>query len=297
MKLELKDKNFYLDGKPFQLISGAMHYFRIHPGYWTDRLRKLKACGMNTVETYVPWNFHEPHEGDFRFTGAQDLERYIKLAQDEGLYVILRPSPYICAEWEFGGLPAWLLAENDLRLRTADPIFLEKVKAYYEELIPRLVPLQSTKGGPIIAFQIENEYGSYGNDKTYLGFLRDLMIELGVDVPLFTSDGGSELMLNGGTIDGAFATVNFGSRPDLNFAALDKYHPEAPHCCMEYWNGWFDHWKEHHHVRDPRDAAETFAKMLEAGDHVNFYMFHGGTNFGFWNGANHDDEYTNDHEL
>lgn len=291
MKLELKDKQFYLEGEKFQLISGAMHYFRIHPEYWEDRLRKLKACGMNTVETYVPWNMHEPVEGQFDFDGIADVERYIQIASDLGLYVIVRPSPYICAEWEFGGLPAWLLAEHDLRLRTADPIYLEKVKAYYEELIPRFVPFQTTNGGKLLAFQIENEYGSYGNDKEYLGFLRDIMIDLGIDVPLFTSDGGLELMLTGGTIDGAFATVNFGSRPDENFEALDTYFPEAPHCVMEFWNGWFDHWKEHHHTRGPQDAADTFKKMLSDGTHVNFYMFHGGTNFGFWNGANHGNGY------
>jgi len=291
MKLELKDKKFYLDGEEFQLISGAMHYFRTHPDDWEDRLRKLKACGMNTVETYVPWNFHEPVEGEFNFEGMADVEEYIRIASDLGLYVIVRPSPYICAEWEFGGFPAWLLAEHDLRLRTADPIFLEKIRAYFEELIPRFTPFQTTNGGKLIAFQVENEYGSYGSDKKYLAFLRDLMVELGVDVPLFTSDGGLELMLKGGTIDGAFATVNFGSRPDENFAALDKYFPEAPHCVMEFWNGWFDHWKEHHHTRDPQDAADTFKKMLTEGKNVNFYMFHGGTNFGFWNGANHGNGY------
>ena len=291
MKLELKDKKFYLDGEEFQLISGAMHYFRTHPDDWEDRLRKLKACGMNTVETYVPWNFHEPVEGEFNFEGMADVEEYIRIASDLGLYVIVRPSPYICAEWEFGGFPAWLLAEHDLRLRTADPIFLEKIRAYFEELIPRFTPFQTTNGGKLIAFQVENEYGSYGSDKKYLAFLCDLMVELGVDVPLFTSDGGLELMLKGGTIDGAFATVNFGSRPDENFAALDKYFPEAPHCVMEFWNGWFDHWKEHHHTRDPQDAADTFKKMLTEGKNVNFYMFHGGTNFGFWNGANHGNGY------
>ncbi|MCZ8520466.1 MULTISPECIES: glycoside hydrolase family 35 protein [Paenibacillus] len=281
-----KDK-FLLDDKEIRLLSGAIHYFRIVPEYWEDRLLKLKACGFNTAETYVPWNLHEPQEGRFVFDGLADLEGFVRLAGRLGLHVIVRPSPYICAEWEFGGLPAWLLAEPDLRLRCSDPAYLAKVDAYYDELIPRLLPLLISNGGPVLMVQVENEYGSYGSDRAYLEHLRDSLVRRGIDVPLFTSDGPTDSMLQGGSVPGVFATVNFGSRTGESFDKLREYQPEGPLMCMEYWNGWFDHWMEEHHMRDAADAARVFGEMLEAGAHVNFYMFHGGTNFGFYNGANH----------
>lgn len=238
------------------------------------------------METYVPWNFHEPKPGQFCFDGMADLVRFVRAAEAAGLFVILRPSPYICAEWEFGGLPAWLLADPGMRVRCSHPAFLERVAAYYDELLPRLKPLLCTNGGPIIAMQIENEYGSYGNDKAYLAFLKEAMVSRGVDVLLFTSDGPEPHMLQGGMIPGVLETVNFGSRAAEAFDKLRKYQPEGPLMCMEFWNGWFDHWGEEHHVRDAADAAAVFAEMLELGASVNFYMFHGGTNFGFWSGAN-----------
>nr|WP_199617480.1 beta-galactosidase family protein [Paenibacillus alkalitolerans] len=274
------------DGKPVRLISGAMHYFRIVPEYWSDRLQKLKACGFNTVETYVPWNFHEPKPGQFRFDGMADIERFIRTAGDLGLFVIVRPSPYICAEWEFGGLPSWLLADPDMRLRCYDHKFLARVDAYYDVLLPRLKPLLCTNGGPIIAMQVENEYGSYGNDARYLEYLRQGMIERGMDVLLFTSDGPTDAMLQAGTVPGTLATVNFGSGPRHAFEKLREYQPDAPLMCMEYWNGWFDHWGDNHHTRDAADVATVFEEMLKENASVNFYMFHGGTNFGFYNGAN-----------
>ncbi|AFH63710.2 glycoside hydrolase family 35 protein [Paenibacillus caseinilyticus] len=283
----IEQDRFTYDGEELRLYSGAIHYFRIVPEYWEDRLRKLKACGFNTVETYVPWNLHEPQEGRFVFEGMADLERFIRLAGRLGLHVIVRPSPYICAEWEFGGLPAWLLAEPGMKLRCADPLYLSKVDAYYDELIPRLVPLLCTSGGPVILVQVENEYGSYGSDKAYLEHLRDGLVRRGIDVPLFTSDGPTDAMLQGGSLPGVLATVNFGSRTAESFAKLREYQPQGPLMCMEYWNGWFDHWMEEHHQRDAADAARVFGEMLEAGASVNFYMFHGGTNFGFYNGANH----------
>ncbi|AFC31375.1 beta-galactosidase [Paenibacillus mucilaginosus 3016] len=283
----IEQDRFTYDGEEIRLYSGAIHYFRIVPEYWEDRLRKLKACGFNTVETYVPWNLHEPQEGRFVFEGMADLERFIRLAGRLGLHVIVRPSPYICAEWEFGGLPAWLLAEPGMKLRCADPLYLSKVDAYYDELIPRLVPLLCTSGGPVILVQVENEYGSYGSDKAYLEHLRDGLVRRGIDVPLFTSDGPTDSMLQGGSLPGVLATVNFGSRTAESFAKLREYQPQGPLMCMEYWNGWFDHWMEEHHQRDAADAARVFGEMLEAGASVNFYMFHGGTNFGFHNGANH----------
>lgn len=289
--LQTQNKQFLLDGKPIQLISGAIHYFRVVPDYWEDRLLKLKACGFNTVETYMPWNLHEPEENVFNFAGLADVERFIRKAGELGLHVILRPSPYICAEWEFGGLPAWLLKYPDMRLRCMDRAYLEKVDRYYDALIPLLVPLLSTNGGPIIAMQIENEYGSYGNDTAYLTYLRDGLIKRGVDVMLFTSDGPEDGMLQGGTVPGTLATVNFGSKPEEAFDKFREYRVDEPLFCMEYWNGWFDHWLKPHHTRDAGDVADVFDRMLRAGASVNFYMFHGGTNFGFYNGANYHEKY------
>lgn len=286
--LKVKDQQLILNNEPIQLISGAIHYFRIVPEYWEDRLAKLKACGFNCVETYVPWNLHEPKEGQFNFEGIANVEEFVRIAERLGLHVIIRPSPYICAEWEFGGLPSWLLADKNMRMRSFYQPFLDKVDRYFDELLKRFVPLLTTNGGPIIAMQIENEYGSFGNDKQYLNYIKEAMIERDIDVLLFTSDGPTDLMLNGGSVENVLATVNFGSRPDESFAKLQEHFPNTPNIVMEFWNGWFDHWGEEHHTRDHKDAAETFERMLERGDSVNFYMFHGGTNFGFYNGANFD---------
>jgi beta-galactosidase len=290
-KMEIGDKQFSLLGQPIRLVAGAIHYFRVVPEYWRDRLQKLKACGFNTVETYVAWNIHEPKEGEFHFEGMADLIRFIKTAEELELFVIVRPSPYICAEWEFGGLPSWLLRYSDIRLRCADPAFLQKVDAYYDVLIPKLIPHLSTNGGSIVAMQIENEYGSYGNDKAYLEHLRQALLRYGVDVPLFTSDGPTDYMLQSGTLPDVLATVNFGSKPEEMFTKFREYRPKEPLMCMEYWNGWFDHWMKPHHTRDAQDVADVFDRMLSLGASVNFYMFHGGTNFGFYNGANYGENY------
>lgn len=289
--LQMVGDRLHMDGQPFRLISGAVHYFRIVPEYWRDRLLKLKACGCNTVETYVAWNVHEPREGEFTFEGIADLPAFIRLAGELGLYVIVRPSPYICAEWEFGGLPAWLLSVPGLRLRCYNEPFLEKVDRYYDVLLPLLVPLQSTRGGPLIAMQIENEYGSYGNDQAYGVHLKESFLRRGVDVLLFTSDGPEDHMLQGGLLPNVWATVNFGSRPAEAFAKLQQYRPGDPLMCMEFWNGWFDHWGEKHHTREAADAAQALDEMLQQGASVNFYMFHGGTNFGFMSGANCHERY------
>lgn len=289
--LKVQGNEFYLNNEPIQLISGGIHYFRVVPEYWEDRLVKLKACGFNCVETYVPWNLHEPNEGRFDFSGLADIEAFIRIAERIGLYVIVRPSPYICAEWEFGGLPAWLLEDRNMRIRSYDTLYLEKVDNYYDVLMEKLRPLLHTNGGPIIAMQIENEYGSYGNDKAYLNYLKKAMKTRGIDVLLFTSDGPSALMLQGGTVDGILPTVNFGSRPRTQFPTLQKHFPGVPNMVMEFWNGWFDHWGEEHHTRNAQDVADTCREMLEDGASMNFFMFHGGTNFAFWNGANHEDGY------
>ncbi len=289
--LTYNDKTFLMDGKPYTILSGAMHYFRIPREYWRDRLTKLKECGFNTVETYTAWNLHEKEEGVFDFTGMLDVAAYVDEAAALGLNVILRPGPYICSEWEFGGLPAWLLKYGDMAIRCADPAFIEKVRRYYRALFAELTPRLATKGGNIIMVQIENEYGSYGNDKDYLNAVVDIYRECGVDVTLFTSDGACWWMLGGGTLPEYLCVANFGSHPRENFAMLEKFRPDQPKMCGEYWVGWFDHWYEEHHVRQAEEIAALFRDMLDAGASLNFYMFHGGTNFGFMNGANHGGKY------
>lgn len=282
----LTPTQFLLNDQPFRIFSGAMHYFRIVPEYWADRLLKLRAMGLNTVETVVPWNVHEPQPGQFCFSGMADIERYIRLAGELGLCVIVRPGPYICAEWDLGGLPAWLLRDPTMRLRCMHEPFLQSVDRFWAELLPRLAPLQITYGGPVIMLQIENEYGSYGNDRQYLRALEQRMRAQGIDVPLFTSDGPDHIYLQCGTLPHIFKTANFGSQAELAMRMLRTYQPEGPLMCMEYWDGWFDHWGEVRHTRAPADAAAALDEILTHGDSVNMYMFHGGTNFGFMSGAN-----------
>jgi beta-galactosidase len=288
---EIGKKDFLLDGEPFRIISGAIHYFRVPREYWRDRLVKLRACGFNTVETYVAWNMHEPREGVFDFEGMLDIEAYLSLAQELGLYAIVRPGPYICSEWDFGGLPWWILNYENIELRSSDETYLACVKRFFDELIPRLAKHQVTNGGNVILIQNENEYGSYGDDSEYLRRLAGMLRKGGITVPLFTSDGPEYQMMTGGTLPEIHKTANFGSNPEKNFAFLRKYQPEGPLMCAEYWNGWFDHWGEGHHSRDPEDAAATLDKILSLGASVSAYMFHGGTNFGWMNGATHYEVY------
>lgn len=290
---EIKD-NFYLNGTPFQIISGAIHYFRVVPEYWQDRLEKLKAMGCNTVETYIPWNMHEPKKGEFHFEGMLDVQKFIETAQNLGLYVIIRPSPYICAEWEFGGLPAWLLCEEGMRLRVSDPKFLKHVEEYYRVLLPKITPYQIDQGGPVILMQVENEYGYYANDKAYLEAIRTMMADDGVTVPLVTSDGPFPESLNGGTLEGILPTGNFGSRTKERFATLSQYTKGGPLMCTEYWVGWFDHWGNGGHMTgNLEESVKDLDDMLSMG-HVNIYMFEGGTNFGFMNGSNYYEALTPD---
>ena len=290
-KLLYNGNTFYLNNEPFHILSGAIHYFRVPQEYWYDRLLKLKACGFNTIETYIAWNIHEPNEGEFYFEGMADIEKFICTAKELGQKVIIRPGPYICAEWEFGGFPAWLLKDENMKLRCSYQGYLEKLKNYFDVLIPKFVPYLSTNGGPIIAMQIENEYGSFGNDKDYLRFIKTCLKENGIDCLLFTSDGYSDFQLNGGTLPNVLKTVNFGSRPGEAFENLKKYQPDAPIMCCEFWNGWFDHWGKEHHTNPAGNVEKIFDEMLGMGASVNFYMFHGGTNFGFMNGANRSDQY------
>ena len=285
-----------LDGQPYRVLSGALHYFRVHPEQWEHRLRMLRAMGLDCVETYVPWNLHEPREGVYEFSGIADLERFLELAAEVGLNAIVRPGPYICAEWDAGGLPTWLLARRDVALRCADPRYLEVVDAWFGELIPRIAAHQVTRGGNVIMVQVENEYGSYGSDKTYLRHVKALLERHGIEVPLFTSDGPSDLMLTGGIVDDVVATVNFGSRAAESFAELRKVRATDPLFCMEFWCGWFGHWGTDVPARPAAEVAGELAAILDEGASVNIYMAHGGTNFAGWSGANrggqlHDADY------
>jgi len=286
---EIKD-DFYLNGKPYKIISGAVHYFRVVPEYWRDRLEKLKAMGCNVVETYVPWNMHEPQKGAFCFDGFCDITGFLQIAQELGLYAIVRPGPYICAEWEFGGLPAWLLADDTMRVRQAYGPFLRHVEDYFKILLPVLEPFQIQNGGPVIMVQVENEYGYYGDDTAYMEAVRDLLLQFGIAVPLVTSDGPNGDLLACGSVQGALPTANFGSRAPEHMDKLMRHLKSVsggPQMCMEFWVGWFDAWgDERHHTAGVETNAKDLNELLARGS-VNFYMFHGGTNFGFMNGANY----------
>jgi beta-galactosidase len=282
---------FLLHGEPFRIISGALHYFRVHPDQWPDRLRKARLMGLNTVETYIPWNLHEPTPGTLDLDGFLDLPRFLSLAQQEGLHVLLRPGPFICAEWDGGGLPYWLTTDPDIRLRSSDPRFTDVVDRYLDLLLPPLLPYMAASGGPVIAVQVENEYGAYGDDTAYLKHLEGSLRSRGIEELLFTCDQTDGDHLTHGSLPGVLATGTFGSRIDTSLARLREHQPEGPLMCSEFWIGWFDHWGGPHHGRDAADAAADLDRLLSAGASVNIYMFHGGTNFGYTNGANHHHAY------
>ncbi len=285
--LEIKSKKFYMDSKPFDIYSGAMHYFRTVPEYWEDRLTKLKAAGFNTVETYVCWNLHEKKPGEFDFSGILDIEKYLEIAQKVGLYAIVRPGPYICAEWDFGGLPAWLLKDKNMQIRCMYPDYLKCVERFYKKLLPRLVPHLESHGGNIIAMQVENEYGSYGNDKDYLRYVEKLTRDCGIDCLLFTSDENTNNMISGGSLPDIYKVLNFGSRSRTAFNVLKGFENDGPNMCGEFWCGWFDHWRDKHHTRNSLEIVNEIKGFIDNGASFNMYMFHGGTNFGFTAGANH----------
>ena len=287
-RVQFRREGVVVDGRNVQLISGAIHYFRVPSELWRDRLEKARFCGLNCIETYMCWNLHEPRPDEFHFEGMLDFVRFIELAGELGLYVIVRPGPYICAEWENGGLPVWLTARAEIELRRMNDAYLSAVKSYLDKVLPMLAPLQLDCGGPIVAFQIENEYGSYGHDKKYLAFLRDHFRACGLTVPLFTADGGdADFYINGGNLEGTPIALTFGSRGLAAFARGKRLRPDSPSLCMEFWDGWFDAWGcGSHRTRPAREVADELDDMLGAGGSVNFYMFHGGTNFGFHNGAN-----------
>ena len=283
---EIKGKDFLLNGKKVNVYSGVMHYFRMQPEYWEDRLTKLKLCGFNTVETYMCWNLHEPKKGVYDFEGMLDIERYIEIAGKVGLNVIVRPGPYICAEWDFGGLPPWLLADRNIRLRCNNELFKKHVEDWYAVMFDKIRPHLESNGGNVIMMQVENEYGSFGNDYEYLEFVKELFAKYNMDVLLFTSDGNWCNMLSGGSLPSLYKVLNFGSNAKGAFGALDGFQKDMPLFCGEFWCGWFDHWGEKHHTRNSTSVVKEIEDFIAQDANFNVYMFYGGTNFGFWAGSN-----------
>ena len=278
---------FLLNGQPFVVKAAELHYPRIPRPYWEQRIKMCKALGMNTICLYVFWNIHEQQEGKFDFTGNNDVAAFCRLAQKNGMYVIVRPGPYVCAEWEMGGLPWWLLKKKDIRLREDDPYFLARVKAFEAEVGRQLAPLTIQNGGPIIMVQVENEYGSYGVNKQYVSQIRDIVKASGFDkVTLFQCDWASNFENNG--LDDLLWTMNFGtgSNVDAQFKRLKQLRPETPLMCSEFWSGWFDKWGARHETRPAKAMVEGINEMLSKNISFSLYMTHGGTSFGHWAGAN-----------
>ncbi|MDK8173744.1 beta-galactosidase [Curtobacterium citreum] len=286
MRFAIGDTDFLLDGEPHRVLSGAIHYFRVHPDLWQDRIRKAKLMGLNTVETYVAWNAHAPRPGEFDLTGGLDLGRFLDLVAAEGMHAIVRPGPYICAEWTNGGLPYWLFTDGTVGVRRDEPGFLAAVQDYLEQLAPVLVPRQIDHGGPIVLVQVENEYGAYGSDPVYLTKLEQMHRSIGLTVPFTSVDQPMGTMLEDGSLPSLHKTGSFGSRSAARLERLRQAQPTGPLMCSEFWDGWFDSWGEHHHTTPAADSAADLDVLLAAGGSVNVYMFHGGTNFGFTNGAN-----------
>ncbi|VXC44667.1 glycoside hydrolase family 35 protein [Pseudoclavibacter sp. 8L] len=291
MTFEIGEEHFLLDGEPHRVLSGALHYFRVHPEQWADRIHKAKLMGLNTIETYVAWNAHEPRKGEWDATGWNDLGRFLDLIAAEGMHAIVRPGPYICAEWHNGGLPTWLTALPGVGLRRSQPTYLHEVETYLRRVYDIVAPRQIDDGGPVVLVQIENEYGAYGNDTAYLERLVEVTREAGITVPLTTIDQPTDQMLSDGSVDGVHLTGSFGSRADERLATLRRHQPTGPLMCAEFWDGWFDWWGAFHHTTSVEDAARELDALLAAGASVNFYMVHGGTNFGLTNGANHKGRY------
>ena len=290
-RFQIGETDFLLDGEPHRIISGAMHYFRVHPDLWRDRLRTAKLMGLNAIETYVAWNAHEPVQGEWNATGGLDLGRFLDLVAEEGLHAIVRPGPYICAEWHNGGLPTWLTAAADMKLRSSDPRYLAAVTSFLDRINAIVAPRQIDRDGSVILVQIENEYGAYGADKAYLAELIRVTRAAGITVPLTQVDQPIPHMLEGGAHEGLHKTGSFGSRIGERLATLREHQPTGPLMCMEFWCGWFDHWGEKHHTTTFADAARDLDELLAAGASVNIYMVHGGTNFGLTNGANDSGRY------
>ena len=284
---EVGQKTFLLNGQPFVVKAAEMHYPRIPRPYWEHRIQMCKALGMNTICIYVFWNIHEQREGAFDFTDNNDVAAFCRLAQKNGMYVIVRPGPYVCAEWEMGGLPWWLLKKKDIRLREQDPYFMERVKLFEQKVGEQLAPLTIQNGGPIIMVQVENEYGSYGEDKPYIREIRDCLRGVyGNELALFQCDWSSNFEKNG--LDDLVWTMNFGTGANIDqqFRRLGELRPDAPKMCSEFWSGWFDKWGAQHETRPAKDMVDGMDEMLSKGISFSLYMTHGGTSFGHWAGAN-----------
>lgn len=294
-KLEVKDRAFYIDGKKTEIIAGDIHYFRIHPADWGKRLDLAVDFGLNTVQTYVPWNLHEPKKGVFDFDGLLDLAAFLKLAKEKGLYVMLRCSPYICSEWDLGGLPSRLLKDRDMVIRSSDPTYLKEVEDYYKRLVPEFLPQLATNGGNIIAVAVENEYGSYGNDHAYIHAIAEMLKNLGVDVPLYTTDGACKYMIHFGRHEDDFFGLNYRAATGTSKPAHDNVpmvDDTKPFFVGEFWAGRSMHWGEPFRRRPPEQTSEGYKEALELDGNVCFYMFSGGTNFGYMGGANYGNSFS-----
>ena len=281
------NKAFLLNGEPFIVKAAEVHYPRMPRPYWDHRIKMCKSLGMNTLCIYVFWNIHEQREGEFDFSGNNDVAEFCRLAQKNGMYVIVRPGPYVCAEWEMGGLPWWLLKKKDIRLREQDPYFMERVRIFEKKVGEQLAPLTIQNGGPIIMIQVENEYGSYGEDKPYISAIRDCLRGIyGDKIALFQCDWASNFEKNG--LDDLVWTMNFGTGANIDqqFKRLGELRPDAPKMCSEFWSGWFDKWGANHETRPAEEMVDGMDEMLSKGISFSLYMTHGGTSFGHWAGAN-----------
>uniref|UniRef100_A0A671W3Q4 Beta-galactosidase n=1 Tax=Sparus aurata TaxID=8175 RepID=A0A671W3Q4_SPAAU len=287
--LSANSSQFTLEGQPFHILGGSIHYFRVPRAYWRDRLLKMKACGINTLTTSVPWSLHQPNREVFNFHTQLDLEAYINLAAELGLWVILRPGPYISSELDLGGLPSWLLRDGSMRLRTTYPGFTQALNTFFDKLIPKVVPLQFKKGGPIIAVQVENEYGSFAKDESYMLFIKEALQSRGISELLLTSDNHNTLKYV------SHLSTSFYHPSPKMCVILGRFcpicQPNSPTMVMDYWTGWYDVWGELHHVLPQEDMVSTVREILRRGMSVNLYMFHGGSTFGFMSGAVVDPSY------
>jgi beta-galactosidase len=286
-RFNVSDGRFVLDGQPFQVLAGEMHYPRIPRELWRDRMQKLKSLGLNTLTTYVFWNAHEPQPGHFEFSGNLDIGAYIRMAQEEGLWVILRPGPYVCAEWDGGGIPAWVLNAPDIEPRSLDERYMRPVRSWLKRLGQELAPLLISKGGPIILTQVENEYGSYGSDQAYMRASLEALRAARFDGVFYTADGAA--VMAGGILPGLPAGINFGTydKAEAEFATRARHRTEGPFFCSELWGGWFDHFGEIHSSVEISPWISSLQWMLDRGYSINFYMLHGGTSFGCSAGANY----------